>query len=133
MGKKKQKAILAIDDNATQLKIFEKFLSSSYELALVKSAYEAMGLLQARNFDLILLDIEMPDVSGFEFLHEIRKIPQYMSKPVIIVTSHSEPDILSHAKHSSTSGVLTKPVNSKQLFKAIELAFSGPAVDPFHL
>ena len=133
MSKKEQKAILAIDDNATQLKIFEKFLNSSYDLALVKSASEALALLKTRHFALILLDIEMPDVSGFEFLHEIRKIPEYMTKPVIIVTSHSEADIISHAKHSSASGVLTKPVNAKQLSKAIELAFSGPSVDPFHL
>jgi len=133
MSKKERKAILAIDDNATQLKIFEKYLSSDYELALVKSASEALTLLQTRDFDLILLDIEMPDVSGFEFLHEIRKIPEYMSKPVVIITSHSEADIINHAKNSSASGVLTKPVNAKQLSKAIELAFSGPSVDPFHL
>ena len=133
MGKKERKSILAIDDNATQLKIFEKFLGPHYNLALVKSASEALGLLKTRKFDLILLDIEMPDVSGFEFLHEIRKIPVYMSKPVVIVTSHSEADIINHAKNSSASGVLTKPVTAKQLSKAIELAFSGPIVDPFHL
>jgi len=133
MGDGEQKAILAIDDNATQLKIFEKFLSSRYELALVKSASEAIGLMQTRDFDLILLDIEMPDVSGFEFLHEIRKIPNYMFKPVIIVTSHSEPDFLAHAKHSSASGVLVKPVKSNRLYQAIESAISSPAENPFNL
>ena len=133
MEKKGRKSILAIDDNVTQLKIFEKLLKSVYELALVKSASEALGLLQNRSFDLILLDIEMPDVSGFEFLHEIRKIPEYMTKPVVIVTSHSEPDFLAHAKKSSASGVLTKPVDSEQLHKTIELAFSTPVAAPFNL
>ena len=133
MDNEKQTNILAIDDNATQLKIFEKLLNDKYELSLVKSAPEALKLLKIKTFNLILLDIEMPDVSGFEFLHEIRKIPQYMTTPVVIITSHSESEILEHAKNSSASGVLTKPVKSEQLFKAIDLAISGPSVDPFHL
>ena len=133
MGGEKRKTILAIDDSITQLKIFETFLSSRYELTLIKSASEAFTLLNARNFDLILLDIEMPDVSGFEFLHEIRKIPKYMGKPVIIVTSHSEKEFLQYAENSSASGVLVKPVGSEKLNEIIEKAFAEPAANPFNL
>ena len=133
MGEEKRKTIIAIDDSVTQLKIFETFLSSRYELTLVKSASEALSLLKTRNFDLILLDIEMPNVSGFEFLHEIRKIPQYMRKPVIIITSHSENDFLQYAEKSSASGVLIKPVDSEQLNKVIEKAFAEPVANPFNL
>ena len=133
MESEKQKAILAIDDNVTQLKIFEKLLSSRYELALVKSASEALILLDARSFDLILLDVEMPNISGFEFLHEIRKNPKCMSTPVIIVTSHSDKEFQAHAKNSSASDVLIKPVDSEHLVRVIEKAFGDPAVNPFRL
>ena len=133
MENNERKSILGIDDCATQLKIFEKLLNAEYDLSLVKSASEALKLLNLKVFNLILLDIEMPDISGFEFLHEIRKIPQYMSIPVIIVTIHSETELLAHAKKSSASGILVKPVKSEQLFNAIESAFSGPAINPFKL
>ena len=133
MDNEKQKSIIAIDDNVTQLKIFEQFLKTKYELTLVKSASEATKVLGTREFDLILLDIEMPDVSGFEFLHEIRKIPKCMFKPVIIITSHSEPELLAHAKNSSAAGVLVKPVKIEELSKAIEEAFAKPKTLPFDL
>ena len=133
MGEEQQKNIIAIDDSVSQLKIFQKLLGSRYNLALVKSASEAIILLKTKQFDLILLDIEMPDISGFEFLHEIRKIPQYMLKPVLIVTSHSESDFLSHAKHSSASGVINKPVNAEDLINAIETALASPVPTPYNL
>ena len=133
MGEEIQKKVIAIDDNVSQLKIFQKLLGSKYDLALVKSASEAIILLKSKEFDLILLDIEMPDISGFEFLHEIRKIPKYMNKPVLIVTSHSEPEFMSHAKKSSASGVINKPVDPEGLNTAIEEAFAHPAISPFNL
>ena len=133
MGTEKQISIIAIDDNVSQLKIFQKLLGSKYDLALVKSASEAIMLLKTKEFDLILLDIEMPDISGFEFLHEVRKIPKYMNKPVLIVTSHSESDFLSHAKKSSASGVINKPVNAEELNEAIESALENPAISPYNL
>ena len=133
MEKKTHKAIMAIDDNVTQLKIYKTLLGSNYELALVKSASEALGLMDKRDFDLILLDIEMPNVSGFEFLHEIRKKSRYMSKPVIIISSHDEQSIQDHAKNSSAFCLLIKPVDSKQLTEAIEKALAAPAQNPFGL
>ena len=133
MGQESRKNILAIDDSKTQLKIFENFLSPRYDVTLAESAVEAMKFMDAAIFDLILLDIEMPDVSGFEFLHEIRKKPRYMTKPVIIVSGHTDPDFLASAKSSSASDVLSKPVDSKQLFEAIEKAFTMPVKNPFGL
>ena len=133
MGEEKQRKIIAIDDNVSQLKIFQKLLGSKYDLALVKSASEAIMLLNSKEFDLILLDIEMPDISGFEFLHEIRKIPKYMNKPVLIVTSHSESEYLSHAKNSSASGIIHKPVDPEELNMAIESALENPSISPFNL
>jgi CheY-like chemotaxis protein len=133
MEDKKDISILAIDDNPTQLKIYENILSSIYEITLVKSAADALRATNLRIFNLILLDIEMPDVSGFEFLHEIRKNPKFISTPVIFITSHSESELLSLAENTSASGVLVKPIIPENLLKAIDLALSTPLGDPFKL
>jgi CheY-like chemotaxis protein len=138
MGKKKEavackKVVLAIDDNAMQLKAFHKILARHYDVRLVKSAPDALGLLKEINVDLILLDIEMPSVSGFEFLHDIRKTPKYMHMPVIIVTGHSEPDFLESAHNSSAVDVLIKPVSSQTLIETIEKAFTMSPKNPFGL
>jgi CheY-like chemotaxis protein len=121
-----KRAILAIDDDVTQLQMYKNFLGSAYDLTLVKSASEALGIIDKIDFDLILLDIEMPHVSGFEFLHEIRKKPRFMTKPIIIVSSHTEQNFLDHAQKSSAFDVLTKPVNAQGLINKIEEALKAP-------
>jgi CheY-like chemotaxis protein len=128
-----KKVILAIDDNTIQLKVFRGTLSQHYDVRLVKSAPAALGLLKEIDVNIILLDIEMPSVSGFEFLHDIRKIPKYMSVPVIIVTGHTEPDFLEYAKRTSAADVLIKPVSSQVLIETIEKALVMAPKNPFGL
>jgi len=131
--KKNQKTILVVDDNVTQLKIYKKMLSSHYALTLVKSAAEALKVLNIKRFDTILLDVEMPDISGFELLHEIRKNPRYMSCPVLIISGHNTPEFLAHAENSSASAVLQKPVDFEKLLSAIEKALVEPKKPFFNL
>ena len=128
-----KKTILAIDDDRAQLKIFEKFLSERYFLIPIKSAAEALKILDSINIDIILLDIEMPSISGFEFMHEIRKKPKYMTKPIIIVSVHNEPEFLNYAKNSSASAVLTKPVDAETMIKTIEEALVTKPKNPYGL
>ena len=117
---KSRKIVLAIDDNVQQLKEFQHFLTPKYDLRVVKSASEAMSYINKNESDIILLDIEMPNISGFEFLHDIRKIPSYIQIPIIIVSGNNSADFLNKAKNSSASDVLTKPVSSDVLVKTIE-------------
>ena len=121
----KQKSILAIDDNLIQLTIFRSILSSHYEFTPVKSASEALKLMNSKVFDLILLDIEMPNISGFEFLSDIRKIPSYIGVPIIIVSGNTGTDFLRKARSSSAADVLTKPVLPNVLVSTIEKAFAA--------
>ena len=117
--------ILAIDDNVTQLKEFGCILIPKYDLRVVKSSSEAISFLNSNTVDIILLDIEMPNISGFEFLHDIRKIPSYMTVPIIIVSGNSGEDFLKEARNSSAADVLSKPVIPEKLFKTIEKALAG--------
>ena len=115
-----KKIVLSIDDNVQQLTEFKCILVPKYDFRAVKSASEALNFLNNNNVDIILLDIEMPNISGFEFLDDIRKIPSYISVPIIIVSGNSGEDFLKQAKNSSASDVIIKPVIPEGLITSIE-------------
>ncbi|MCL2792412.1 MAG: response regulator [Spirochaetaceae bacterium] len=115
-----KKIVLAIDDNVTQLDIFKTILVPKYDLRVVKAASGALSFLNNNKVDIILLDISMPNISGFEFLGDIRKIPSYMDVPIIIVSGNTGEDFFNEARNSSAADVLTKPVSAEVLIDTIE-------------
>jgi len=120
------KLILTIDDDPMVLKVLTAYLAAEYDLRIANSAAEAMRLLDQFRPDLILLDIEMPDISGFEFLHTIKKKPKFMSTPVVIVSGHTEPEFAVHAEKMGANGLVAKPVDRDDLLKKINHAFMNP-------
>ena len=115
-----KKIILSIDDDVVQHRFFKEMLVPLYDLRVVKSASEALYFLNTNTVDLILLDIEMPNINGFEFLKDIRKIPSYIAKPIIIVSANTGDEFFRQARNSSAADVLTKPVSADVLKKTIE-------------
>ena len=122
-----KKIILAIDDNLVQLELFQKILTPTYDIRPVKSASNAIHFLNVDQADLILLDIEMPNITGFDFLDDIRKIPSYMNVPIIIVSANTGQDFFNRARSSSAFDVLTKPVTQETLVRVIEKALASAA------
>ena len=119
-----KKIVLAIDDNPVQLDIFKTILSPKYDLRDVKSASEALSFLNKNISDVILLDIEMPNISGFEFLKDIKRIPSYINVPVIVVSGNSGQDFVDKATKCGAANVLSKPVTTDVLIRAIEKALA---------
>ena len=116
------KKILAIDDNVVQLNIFKTILTPKYSLHTANSASNALNFLNNNKVDAILLDIEMPNITGFDFLYDIRKIPSYIHVPIIIVSGKTGQAFFDQAKNSSAFAVLTKPVIPETLIQTIEKA-----------
>jgi PleD family two-component response regulator len=114
--------VLAIDDDAQQLREYKEFLVPRYDLRVVKSASDALSFLNSNKVDIILLDIGMPNISGFEFLGDIRKIPSYMDVPIIIVSGNTHRSFLDQAKNSKVFDTLIKPVKQEELVGTIEKA-----------
>jgi len=119
-----KKIVLAIDDNMMQLDLFNKMLGIKYDIRTVNSASNAMSFLNSSQADVILLDIEMPNISGFDFLYDIRKIPSYMKVPIIIISGNTSQEFFKEARESSAFDVLTKPVKQEVLFNIIEKALA---------
>ena len=128
-----KKTVLAVDDSPVSLQILASFLSAEYRPMIAKSAAEAITLMSKTRPDLILLDIEMPDVSGFEFLHTIKKNPKSMNVPVIIVSSHSDEQFVIHSKNAGASDIIPKPVNKEELLQKIKRALENPPKNIFGL
>ena len=114
--------ILAIDDDPMILMLMADMLSPAYNLQLAKSATDAEQLIAQNKPDIILLDIQMPGISGFQFLQNLKKNPSYNKIPVIIVSGHIEIEFVILAEQNGASSVVAKPVKKDELLKKIKRA-----------
>lgn len=81
------KKILIVDDSPTNLQFVESVLNDKYKLALAKSGERAIKFLEKNKVDLILLDIMMPEMDGFETFECIKQIPLNAETPVVFLTA----------------------------------------------
>ncbi|MDR1970485.1 MAG: response regulator [Treponema sp.] len=111
-----KKNILTLDDSVTQLAIYKSLLGSQYTLWPCTSPLKALQLLKKASIDLITVDIEMPEMTGFEFVKEIKKDKDLKEIPVIVISSHK--DIQDAVKHGA-SAYIKKPVKAVELREKI--------------
>ena len=81
-----EKTIFVVDDSTTNLSIIEAILEEQYRVITLSSAAKMFTLLEKLMPDLILLDIEMPDIDGFEALQQLKSNEMYAGVPVIFIT-----------------------------------------------
>jgi CheY-like chemotaxis protein len=80
-------SILAVDDVPANLLVFEALLARDYEIVEARSGREAIAVLQQREVDLILLDVHMPDLDGFETARIIKQMEHAKEIPIIFITA----------------------------------------------
>jgi response regulator RpfG family c-di-GMP phosphodiesterase len=116
---KVKKVILAIDDIPVSLSTIRSILKDDYDVRLAKTVKLAIQILNVVRVDLILLDIEMPNVSGFDFLRYLRSIPEKKNIPVIFVTGHKNADLINEAVKIGANGYVLKPISPRILMSKI--------------
>ena len=108
----RQNCLLIVDDNELNRDMLARRLErKGYEVELAASAQELMKRIKEEKFDLVLLDIEMPEVSGLEALQEIRRLYSPIELPVIMVTARSQSEDVVTALSMGANDYLTKPVD----------------------
>lgn len=104
--------ILVVDDNpANRQMLLRRLERRGFALAEAEHGPAALDRLDAEPYDLVLLDLEMPQMDGMEVLARIRQVWGPEALPVIIVTCNDEPDQLVRALHAGANDYVTKPVN----------------------
>jgi putative two-component system response regulator len=111
----KKKTILIIDDMPEVLTSICEILGDDYDVRPVKSAAAAMTMLNSEKVDLILLDINMPVLSGFDFQEFAKRRPEIKNIPVLFITSVTNPDVIKKAKTSGAAGFIAKPFTAEEL------------------
>lgn len=117
--KKNKKVILTVDDVSMNLAIIKNLLSKYFDVRVAKSGELALFILGSVEVDLILLDIEMPGMSGFDFIEVVRQIPNVKDTPIIFVTSHATASFISKAIQSGAKDYIVKPINTKTLIEKV--------------
>ncbi|MDR2662609.1 MAG: response regulator [Treponema sp.] len=115
-----KKVVLAVDDMAVSLTTIRTILQHEYDVRLAKSAALALEMLKQIKVDLILLDIEMPEISGLEFVGLLKKNPELKNIPVIFVTSHANPQFIDQAMAFEAEGYIVKPFIPEALIKRVK-------------
>jgi diguanylate cyclase (GGDEF)-like protein len=109
--------VMMIDDDLTTLEFVQKFLERAGYTRLISTANPrtAMSLIEQTQPDIVLLDLMMPDVNGFEILAGMRRRDDMRYTPVIVLTADSAPGAQLKALDLGATDFLTKPVNPSEL------------------
>jgi len=105
-------SILIADDDPMSQQIFAQILpTEGYSVHIAQDGRAAMELLQKHKFTLILLDIEMPNLNGFEVLRLVRQNYSMMQRPVIMVTAQGDRSDILKAYDLGANDYVTKPID----------------------
>jgi CheY-like chemotaxis protein len=115
-SRKFKRRVLIVDDVADVTEMIGLFLKhAGYEVALADSAPAALRMAQERAFDLIISDIGMPEMNGYELAETLRRRAEYQGIPIIAVTGYSEYDDRGRALQAGFNAHLTKPIDPAEL------------------
>ena len=118
-GEHKLRALIC-DDTEDITNMFAALLrQSGYDVVATFSAPAALTAAQSQRFDLVIADIGMPGINGYELASQLRALPEYRSVPLIAVTGFAEYDDKEQALAAGFSEYMRKPVEAKLLMETI--------------
>jgi two-component system chemotaxis response regulator CheY len=113
--------ILTVDDSPSIRQLLQLTLSDAgYEVAQASDGVEALEYARHHAADLVLTDVNMPNMDGIELVRELRLLPAYKCVPVLMLTTESSKERKEHGKRAGATGWLVKPFTPQQLIATID-------------
>jgi len=114
--------ILVVDDNPQNLQVVASTLSEKgYELAITMSGFQALEYLNENCPELVLLDVSMPEMDGFEVCRKIKTIEKHKNLPIIFLSARTEINDILQGFEIGAVDYVSKPFNSLELLARIKL------------
>lgn len=115
------KQILIVDDEPVWLKVLAQLLQmKGYTVKEAASGADALNTLKSYEPDLILLDVRMPDMNGFDLLDHIKKLPKLASKPVVFVSAMDDFHAKKVARELGAADYILKPIDETEVNNVLE-------------
>jgi len=115
------RSALVVDDVSDVTEMLSVLLShAGYEVVSASSARAALEAVHKQHFDVIISDIGMPEMNGYQLAREIRQLPDYAAVPMVAVTGYSMFDDKQRSLSAGFNAHLTKPIDPKVLLDLIE-------------
>ncbi|NWF91677.1 MAG: response regulator [Syntrophaceae bacterium] len=110
------KKILIVEDNPQNMRLVEMALSTgSYTLLEATNGEEALEVAKKEHPDLIIMDIQLPKMSGLEVTRKLREIPEFTQTPIIAVTAYAMKGDEKKALDAGCNAYLSKPISARDL------------------
>ncbi|MCF6281301.1 MAG: response regulator [Candidatus Polarisedimenticolaceae bacterium] len=123
--------ILAVDDQRVMRELVKSVLEGEgHEVVIAEDGIEAMSIARENSFDLVLTDINMPNMNGISLVSKLRRLDTFATIPIIMLTTESADFKKDKAKRMGANGWLQKPFDPDRLVKAVtsSLARAGHVV-----
>lgn len=117
-----KRKIVAVDDSGIILKMLTKVLGEKYDLHAFSGGKRALQFLKDRTPDLIILDIDMPEINGYEMLKMIKEREHLQNVPVIFLTSNGDKSHVIKAVAGGAKDYVVKPIDEEILLEKVHAA-----------
>ena len=112
--------ILAVEDNPVGLKVLRRALERrGLRADYATNGIQAVEAASRRLYDLVLMDLEMPEMDGLTAAQELRKIPGYREVPILALTANTSDQVRELCRQNGLQAFLTKPIESNELWNAV--------------
>ncbi len=113
--------ILAVDDSASMRQMVTFTLKGAgHEVLEASDGVQALGIAKTQPMDLVLSDVNMPNMDGIELCRNLRQLPSYKFTPILMLTTESAGDKKTEGKAAGATGWIVKPFNPDQLLTTIK-------------
>jgi two-component system cell cycle response regulator DivK len=125
-----KKRVLLVEDNASTIDVVEMELKClGYEVTIAKDGLEALRLIGERMPDLVIMDIQMPQMNGFEAVRQIRANPAIQNVPILAATAKALKGDREKCLAVGCDGYIAKPFTHRELDSAIHEVFKRRPVE----
>jgi two-component system cell cycle response regulator len=113
------KRILVVDDNATNLEIFNEMLGDEYIVETASNGHDAIELAEKHRPRVVLLDVMLPGIDGYETCRRLRSLPNMRHARIIMVSAKAMPSEQEQGYDAGADAYVTKPFDESELLSAI--------------
>jgi two-component system, chemotaxis family, chemotaxis protein CheY len=116
-------SILAVDDSTSMRQMVSFTLKSAgHNVTEAEDGLVAFNLAKSASYDLVITDVNMPNMDGISLIAELRKLPNFKFTPLLMLTTESSNDKKMAGKNAGATGWIVKPFNPDQLLAVIKKA-----------